>query len=328
MTGNGWKMARARGSLTAQLPLAICFVLAIVITLLGRAEASIFDTARARLTDWSAPALGEIRKPFAALEGWVSGWDSLWNTHRENLQLRAENAELRKWQYAALALEQRVKRYELMLNAVPNPELDSTMAHVIGQSNRPFIKTMILNGGTEHGIAKGQAVVDDRGLIGRVYLAGERTSWVIPLGDHNSRVPVVVKPSNRRAILAGDNTISPLLQLDVGETKVNPGDRVYSTGDGGLLPADLPIGVVILDRGILRVALFANPDLSDYVHVVHFAPSIEPPATADSELPAPYGPVTRAPGPAAGEEVAGTAPSLMRNATTLASAGAATERGE
>ena len=168
-------MTRGRGSPTAQLPLAMCFVLAIVITLLGRAEASIFDAARAKLTDWSAPALGEIRKPFAALEGWVGGVDSLFNIHRENLQLRQENAELRKWQNAALSLEQRVKRYELMLNAVPDPQLATTMAHVIGQSNRPFIKTMILNGGTENGIRKGQAVLDDRGLIGRVYLAGDRT---------------------------------------------------------------------------------------------------------------------------------------------------------
>jgi rod shape-determining protein MreC len=322
-------MARGRGSPTAQLPLAMCFVLAIVITLLGRAEASIFDTARARLTDWSAPALGQIRKPFAALEGWVGGVDSLFNIHRENLQLRQENAELRKWQNAALALEQRVKRYELMLNAVPDPQLATTMAHVIGQSNRPFIKTMILNGGTENGIRKGQAVLDDRGLIGRVYLAGDRTSWVIPLADHNSRVPVVIKPSNRRAILAGDNTVSPLLELDVGDMPVRPGDRVLSTGDGGLLPADLPIGVVIEERGLLRVALFANPDLSDYVHVVHYRPLLEPPEAVTTELPDPHGPAARNVAPPQPEDLAavGTAPSPPASlATTLASAGASAEQ--
>jgi rod shape-determining protein MreC len=119
------------------MPLAICFILAIVITLLGRAEASIFDNARAKLTDWSSPLLTGIRQPFATVEGWAGGIDSLLAIHRENLQLRQENAELRKWQNAALALEQRVQRYELMLNAVPDPQLATTMAHVIGQSNRP-----------------------------------------------------------------------------------------------------------------------------------------------------------------------------------------------
>jgi rod shape-determining protein MreC len=304
------------------MPLAICFVLAIVITLLGRAEASIFDNARARLTDWSAPLLTGIRQPFATVEGWVGGVDSMFAMHRENLQLKQENAELRKWQNAALALEQRVKRYELMLNAVPDPQLATTMAHVIGQSNRPFIKTMILNGGTQNGIQKGQAVLDDRGLIGRVYLAGERTSWVIPLADHNSRVPVVIQPSNRRAILAGDNTISPLLLLDVGDMPVRPGDRVLSTGDGGLLPPDLPIGVVIEEAGVFRVNLFANPDLSDYVHVVHYRPLLEPPAAATTELPEPHGPAARIEVPAEPDVAqAGTAPPPVSNATTLASAG-------
>jgi len=42
---------------------------------------------------------------------------------------------------------------------------------------------MILNAGTEQGIQKGQAVADDRGLIGRIYLTGQRTSWVILLTD-------------------------------------------------------------------------------------------------------------------------------------------------
>jgi rod shape-determining protein MreC len=174
----------------------------------------------------------------------------------------------------------------------------------------------------QHGIQKGQAVLDDRGLIGRVYLAGERTSWVIPLGDHNSRVPVVIQPSNRRAILSGDNTISPLLQLDVGDMPVRPGDRVLSTGDGGLLPPDLPIGVVIEEAGILRVALFANPDLSDYVHVVHYRPLLEPPAAATTELPEPHGPAARNLVPAQSQTAdAGNATPPVSNATTLASAG-------
>jgi rod shape-determining protein MreC len=310
------------------MPLAICFVLAIVITLLGRAEASIFDTARTHLTDWSAPALGEIRKPFAELENWVAAVDSLLNAHSENERLRKENEALRKWQHAALTLEHRVQRYESMLKAVPDEALGTTMAHVIGQSNRPFIKTMILNGGTDNGIRKGQAVLDDRGLVGRVYLAGARSSWVIPLGDHSSRVPVVIQPSNRRAMLTGDNTISPLLALDVGDMPVQAGDRVFSTGDGGLLPPDLPIGTVIDDNGTLRVALFANPSLSDYVHVVHYRPSLDAPVTATSELPEPHAPSAGLTAPAAPDVTAAVEPILpsLATATTLASAGAAAEQ--
>jgi rod shape-determining protein MreC len=285
MAGGGWKLARSRGSLAAQLPLAMCIVLAVVIALLGRAEASIFDAARARLTDWSSPALAELRNPLAGFEKFVGGIGNIFNVYGDNERLKRENAELKKWQNVALLLEQRVKRYELLLDAVPDPQLASRTARVIGQSSRPFIRTLVLNAGARDRIRKGQAVLDDSGLIGRIYNSGTRTSWVLLLSDPNSRVPVVILPSNRRAILAGDNTNTPVLELDVGERPIKPGDRVLSTGDGGLLPPDLPIGVVRKAGANLRVALFADPGISDYVHVVDYQPQIAPPATTIADLP-------------------------------------------
>ena len=280
----GWRVARSRGSLTAQLPLAICSAFAVVIAVLGRAESSFFDSLRAALTDWSEPVLEALYAPVTGVERTAVGLSSILSVYRENAQLRQENADLRKWQDVALSLEQRLKRYELLLKAVPDPRLPSTTARVIGQSSRPFVKTMILNVGLRQAIKKGQAVLDDRGLIGRVYLTGERTSWVILLSDLNSRVPVVIEPSNRRAILAGDNTGMPQLALDLGSAPVKAGDRVVSTGDGGLLPPDLAVGTVIEDGGTLRVALFADPDISDYVHVVSYDGAVNPPS-AENDPP-------------------------------------------
>jgi rod shape-determining protein MreC len=65
---------------------------------------------------------------------------------------------------------------------------------------------------------------------------------------------------------------------------VRAGDRVLSTGDGGLLPPDLQVGTVIDDGGTLRVALFANPDLSDYVHVLSYDGAVTPPS-AENDPP-------------------------------------------
>jgi rod shape-determining protein MreC len=277
MAMSGWKSTRSRGSVTAQLPLAICMVLAVVIVLLGKAEASIFDAARARLTDWSAPALDAFQGPVSVVRNWTSGLSTFFSTYEENTRLREENENLRRWQDAALALERRLTRYELLLNAVPNPELPSITAQVIGHSNRPFAETMILNAGANQDVRKGQAVLDDRGLLGRIYVTGEDTSWVLLLSDLNSRIPVVIRPSNRRAILAGNNSQNPYLQLDSGDMPVNPGDRVYSTGDGGLLPPEIAIGMVAGRTNDWRVALAANPEHSDYVRIVDYQPALDPP---------------------------------------------------
>jgi rod shape-determining protein MreC len=253
--------------------------LAIAIAFLGRAEASIFDGARATLSDWTSPALGHLRSPFLGLERWINNVGTIFTVYRENIQLRQENAELRKWQSVALSLENRVQRYELLLNAVSDPQLASVTARVIGETNRPFVKTLILNAGTGQQVKKGQAVVDDRGLLGRIYVTGERTSWVILLTDLNSRIPVVLEPSHRRAILAGDNSPAPKLELDIGDGPVKPGDRVISTGDGGLLPPDIPIGVVMAEGGEMRVALSATPDTADSVHIVDYHVPEAPPPT-------------------------------------------------
>jgi len=280
----GWKLGRGRGSIRAQLPLAICMLLAIVVVLLGRAEASIFDNARAKITDLGAPALAAVQGPISTAQQWAAGISELFSVYSENLRLREENNSLRRWQDIAFTLEQRVSRYESLLNAVPNPDLPSVTARVIGQSSQPFTKTIILDAGSNQKVRKGQAVLDDRGLLGRVFIAGENTSWVLLLTDLNSRIPVVIRPSNRRAILSGNSSMSPSLQLDSGEAQVHAGDRVYSTGDGGIIPPDLPIGMVMGDGEDLRAGLFADPDLSDYVRIVDYRAALEPP-TGDNELP-------------------------------------------
>lgn len=284
MSAGRWKLGRGRGSIRAQLPLAICMMLAIVVLLLGRAEASIFDNARAKVTDFGAPALAAIQRPIAAVQRWSDGIFQLFAVHNENLRLREEIDQLRRWRDVAFALEQRVSRYESLLNAVPDPDLPSVTAQVIGQASQPFTKTVILDVGTRQNVQKGQAVLDDRGLLGRIFVAGENTSWVLLLTDLNSRIPVVIRPSNRRAMLLGNSSMSPALQLDSGDAQVRAGDRVYSTGDGGLIPPDLPIGMVTGEGEELRAALFADPDLSDYVQIIDYRADIEPPGEA-SELP-------------------------------------------
>ncbi len=166
MAGNRWKLARNRASIRAHLPLAICGVLAIGIVLLGKAESSVFYDMRAKLTDFTAPMLISLHGPVDSFERWTESLTALFTVYDENLELRRENEELRKWQDVALSLEQRLQRYELLLNAVPDPQLSSVTARVIGQTSRPFVKTMIVNAGTEQNVEKGQVVLDDRGLIG------------------------------------------------------------------------------------------------------------------------------------------------------------------
>lgn len=276
--------ARLRGGY--QLPLAVLFALAVALVLIGKAQSSLFDRARARVTDWMAPELAWAHRPFDAASQWWAGLSEGYGVYQENVRLKEENARLKQWQTVAVTLDARVKRYQLLLHAVPDAALSSVMAHVIGRAKRPFIETMILDAGKANGVKPGQAVIDTRGMIGRIFLAGDHTSWVILLSDLNSRIPVAIEPGHAQAILTGDNAKAPALETLAQGAVVHPGDQVVSSGDGGILPPGLPIGTVIADSGGFRVALLADSASSQEVEVVDFKNPLEtPPVPTKNDLP-------------------------------------------
>jgi rod shape-determining protein MreC len=323
MANGTWTNRRARGGY--QLPLAVLFVLAVALVLIGKAQSSLFDRARAHVTDWMAPGLEVVHKPFDWVSSW---WDNLgdtFNVHEENVRLKAENARLKQWQTYAVTLQARVKRYQLLLHAVPDPALSSVLAHVIGRAKRPFLETMILDAGKAEGVKPGQAVIDTRGMIGRIFLAGEHTSWVILLSDLNSRIPVISEPGHAQAILTGDNAKAPALETLAQGAVVHEGDQVVSSGDGGILPPGLPIGTVVADGGGFRVALLADPASTQDVEVVDFKNPIEmPSAPTAKDLPVaaaglpPAAPPPAPVGNATGAVPAVAVPGTAGNATTAA----------
>jgi rod shape-determining protein MreC len=297
-------------------------VLAVALVLIGKAQSSLFDRARAHVTDWMAPGLQVVHKPFDWVSSW---WDNLgdtFNVHEENVRLKAENARLKQWQTYAVTLQARVKRYQLLLHAVPDPALSSVLAHVIGRAKRPFLETMILDAGKADGVKPGQAVIDTRGMIGRIFLAGEHTSWVILLSDLNSRIPVISEPGHAQAILTGDNAKAPALETLAQGAVVHEGDQVVSSGDGGILPPGLPIGTVVADGGGFRVALLADPASTQDVEVVDFKNPIEiPSAPTAKDLPvaaAGLPPAAPPPAPVSSGASAAPAPGTTGNATTAA----------
>lgn len=277
-----WKIAR-RGN--TQLPLLIVMALAVVLVLLGKSQPGLFDQARMAMTDWMRPLLVAVHAPIARFNRWTGSVDELFTVYQENLRLKEENARLRQWRNVAVVMQDRVKRYQTLLHAVPDPRVDSVLARVIGRANRPFLATMILDAGSTNAVKPGEAVVASSGMIGRIYLAARHTSWVILLTDLNSRIPVTIAPGNRQAIMVGDNTAMPLLDTLSRMVALKPGDQVVSSGDGGLLPPGLPIGTVVVQGGKYRVALLADAASSEDVEILAFRRPPERLPTS-SELPA------------------------------------------
>ena len=113
--------------------------------------------------------------------------------------------------------------------------------------------------------------MSEHGLVGRITGVGQGVSRVLLLTDAAARTPVMIDRTNARAILTGDGGPNPKLDYLRGQDPVRGGDRVLTSGDGGIFPRGLPVGVAVkgLD-GRWRVVLASDKSAVDYVRVLLF----------------------------------------------------------
>ena len=111
-------------------------------------------------------------------------------------------------------------------------------------------------------------------LVGRITGVGSETSRVLFLTDTSSNIPVLIKPSNQRAILSGDNSLEPALLFIENTQQIQPGDRVVTSGDGGVFPSDLLIGQVSLNNSNqFQTQLAANLYNLSFLRVIRHSPT-------------------------------------------------------
>ncbi len=80
---------------------------------------------------------------------------------------------------------------------------------------------------------------------------------------------MVIQPSGQRALVAGDNSAAPPIDFLENPDLVRPGDRVISSGDGGVFPAGLLVGQIAADPGgRLRVRLAADFERLEFLRVL------------------------------------------------------------
>ncbi len=238
------RLATLRG-LVARFGMPLLIVLAFAIMLFGRADNGAVVGVRTAVVDAVAPVIDVVSRPAAAVANAVSGVEELASIRAENARLRQENEKLQAWRAVARRLEADNARLRRLLAFTPMPRAEALAARVIADSGGSFAHSMVLNAGKGDGVEKGDTVMTGEGLAGRVAEVGQRSARVLLLTDLNSRIPVVVERTREDAILAGDNKRQArLVYMAGGDENVVTGDRVVTSGDGGVFPPGLPVGVV------------------------------------------------------------------------------------
>jgi rod shape-determining protein MreC len=249
--------------------LGVAVVLLVAIFLLWRIDNARVEQLRVSLVDRFVPSFEWTLRPVAATARMVGEFRAYRRVYEQNDELRRELQRMQGWREAALQLEQKNARLLALSNVRLNPRMTYVTAEVMADAGSPFRRSAMLNVGGADGVEDGSAVVDGLGLVGRIAGVGDRSARVIFLTDASSRVPAVVLPSGQPVLVAGDNTAGPTLEFVAQVDEVTPGDRVVSTGDGGLYPPDILIGQVVPDRdGRLRLRPAADHRRLDFVRVL------------------------------------------------------------
>jgi rod shape-determining protein MreC len=259
---------------TAAVAVIVAVVIGVALVLGDRRETfqgHAITATRGALDTVIRPVSGALANPVRWIGDGVEGVRQYFFAVSENRRLRQEVADLRQWRDTAVALRHDNLRYEALLGLKTDPPIPMVGARVIADSRGPFADTRLADAGSEAGVLVGNPVMNDHGLIGRVLGVAHGVSRILLLTDVSSRTPVLDDRSDARAILTGDGGDSPSLAYLRGPDPVKVGDRILTSGDGGLFPRGLPVGVVIqgLD-GNWRVRLYSDDGPIDFVRILLF----------------------------------------------------------
>jgi rod shape-determining protein MreC len=253
--------------------LSLLVLLAAVIIVLGKADPTMVESLRTVVADDAAPLLGALSRPLTVAAALVDRARGVVEMYRDNLRLEQDNARLLQWQQVAVRLSAENRELRGLLKAVPEHAVSYVTARVIAASGGGYMRSVLIDAGSEEGLARGQAAVTGDGLVGRLTEVGSRAARVLLITDLNSRIPVVVAGAGApvNALLAGDNSERPRLIYAAEAERIKIGQRVVTSGDGGVFPPGLAVGVVsAVDEGAARITPYVELSQLGYLLVIDY----------------------------------------------------------
>ena len=182
--------------------------------------------------------------PIDAAGGLTGYFNRLSTVLAENERLRAQALESANLLLRQNHLEQENKRMRALLDMSERLPAEGRLAEILYSARDPFSRRVIINKGLQHGIAAGQAVVDELGVIGQVIRVFPLTAEVSLLTDKEQAIPVQVSRNGLRAVLAGAGAGIMELRFLAANAEVQPGDILVTSGLDGVYLPGLPVARV------------------------------------------------------------------------------------
>lgn len=260
-----------------KLFVVILFLTAFLFIMLSRFDSVAIEALNKVVIKVTGPVMQVVELPARVIHHvWTYFYD-ISHIYAENQLLRDENKQMMILQNKVRTLEVENQLLSRLLNYVPPAEASFMSAQVVAESGDKFTHLLLIYVGNE-AVKKGQIVMGDESVIGRIDTVSPPYAKVILITDINSKIPVVVERTRVRGILSGNNKDLPQLIFMRSTTDVQEGDIIVTSGVGGMFPAGLPIGFISSINGN-KVEVEPMADLSriEYVRIVDYglAPDAE-----------------------------------------------------
>ena len=170
---------------------------------------------------------------------------SMTSLEQENKALKLQRTANAQLLQQAKSLVAENKQLRKLLGTSEQVPVKSLMSEILYDARDAFTRKIILNRGSRDGVAPGQPVIDDIGVVGQVTRAFPFTAEVTLLTDKDQAIPVQVVRSGLRSVAYGRGQSGVLdLRFMAANADIQKGDVLVTSGIDGVYPPGLAVATV------------------------------------------------------------------------------------
>ncbi len=227
-----------------RLSFSTLLIITLVIFLLGWMGFKPLERLRLTLMDFSLPLVDVVTAPAKYVRYIALKVENLFE-----LQTKAEKLSALEKEHLSLKLKIKKleKENQFLKKAIQYNPVDTSKvvtARILGYPKGSFSNMILIDAGSYEHVQSGQPVVFKGQVIGRTIEVGSHHARVLLLTDQTSKIPVVIGPYNHHAVLQGSGSSFLHISYFKNDDEPRAGDKVYSSGKGGLFPRNLLVGEV------------------------------------------------------------------------------------
>ncbi|WP_417665860.1 rod shape-determining protein MreC [Pseudidiomarina sp.] len=164
----------------------------------------------------------------------------------ENKALKQELQELQMAVQRLNFLENENDRLRQLLDSEVRETSRRMAAEVVAVATDPFSHQVVINKGSANGVYEGQPVLDNRGIVGQILSVGRGTARVLLISDQSHAISLRAERNDIRVLARGTGDLQRLELLFIPHSsELEVGDKLMSSGLGGVFPEGYPVAEII-----------------------------------------------------------------------------------